>query len=291
MKEPHDPVDSALNLLRSEQWAADQSFGSELENRLMQEFNDGNKPASRIGRSRTFVLALAFVAIGGVTFAATGGVETIRSWFVTVEINGEEFGLELNEAGEGEFKVETEDGATASGVIQVTDTPDGGRTMEVAVTTSDEDEDNGTVSVREVMNKMKFGGMLAEASLEDLGDAEPTKTWTDAKGIGQALYILPMEEGKGSRLFLVNDTEAAEPKVILLTATPYALIGENIQSDIQVDKDGLITIKRDNGAGHVQSIKLRTQQSSGDEHGMRKLKMETPDGGIKVRVEAGAEEE
>ena len=117
MNKQSDPVDSALNMLRTEHWAAEQPFDPDLENRLMQDFNTHQSPR-RFASPKAMLLALAFLTLGGVTLAATDGVAKLKQWFVTLEINGERLDVELDDNGESTFDYEMADGTTATVNIQ-----------------------------------------------------------------------------------------------------------------------------------------------------------------------------
>lgn len=62
----------------------------------MQEFQT-KCSSSRLGRHRVLAATLAVLLLGTAGFAAAGGVEAVKSWFITVELNGEQIDLELAE--------------------------------------------------------------------------------------------------------------------------------------------------------------------------------------------------
>lgn len=86
MKDSHDPVDAALKSLGGRQWPGD-NYNTQLENRLMQGF-DSNSPTARSPRGRLLIAALAVLVMGSAGFAAVGGVEMVKSWFITVKVDG-----------------------------------------------------------------------------------------------------------------------------------------------------------------------------------------------------------
>lgn len=53
----------------------------------MQKF-DTNRASGGLGRRGTLLAALAILTVGSAGFAAAGGAQVVRSWFVTVEVNG-----------------------------------------------------------------------------------------------------------------------------------------------------------------------------------------------------------
>jgi hypothetical protein len=81
-----DPVDDALQSLVGRQWPG-ANHNPELEQRLMQNF-ENPPPVSLLARHKILVSVLAVLLLAGVSFAAAGGVELIRSWFLTIQVNG-----------------------------------------------------------------------------------------------------------------------------------------------------------------------------------------------------------
>lgn len=95
MQDQLDPVDGALESLRGRQWPGDYN-NHELKDKLMQEFQT-KRSSSPLGRHRMLAATLAVLLLGTAGFAAAGGVEAVRSWFITVELNGEQIDVELAE--------------------------------------------------------------------------------------------------------------------------------------------------------------------------------------------------
>ena len=126
MTEPHDPVDSALDRLRSDSWTG-RAYDPELENRLMQEFNQP-KSAARSAGPRILAIAVALLLVSGATFAATGGIDKVTGWFVTIEMGDEVIDLTLDENGEATIRRETDDGGLTTVSVKKGTTPDGGET-------------------------------------------------------------------------------------------------------------------------------------------------------------------
>lgn len=66
--------------------------------------------------------ALGFLVLGGGAFAAGGGIEYIKSLFVTVEIDGQSTQIELQPIGdnqyEGTLETQTQDGRDAHVVVR-----------------------------------------------------------------------------------------------------------------------------------------------------------------------------
>ncbi len=85
MHNQSDPVDQALKSLGGQQWPGEH-HNNELEERLMQHTDSTN--GTRWNRPRLVAAGLAVLVLGSAGFAAAGGVDVVRSWFVTVEVNG-----------------------------------------------------------------------------------------------------------------------------------------------------------------------------------------------------------
>lgn len=99
----HDPVDNALRSLGGRQWPGE-NHNLELENKLMQSM-ETHKANSWITRHRVAASVLGVLVLASAGFAAAGGVEMVRSWFVSISINGEV-------VAEGEYAVDETGTAT-----------------------------------------------------------------------------------------------------------------------------------------------------------------------------------
>jgi len=246
----------------------------------MQQFN--NRPSgSRFSQSHSLLLALAFVAIGGVTFAAAGGVAVMQRWLVRVEINGEVTEVALDENGEHTFTVDTEDGGTATVHVKQSTTPDGETTRIAIEATGD-----GTTEeeVCKVIRKVGIGLPESTYTLDDLGDAEPLAAWTNQAGDDNELYILATEDGDGSRIFFVTYFEDGEADVRLAGSPPMQLVGEGIDTQVEVSDNGTVSITVDDGSGNVQQLKLRFAMGDSAGEIPSDVRVQTSDGAIKVRV-------
>ncbi len=154
MQDQQDPVDGALTSLKGRQWPGD-STNNETKDILMQEFQK-NRSSARLGRHPVLVAALAIVLLGSVGFAAAGGVQMVRNWIVTVEVeidgeiveiddanvtieeNGDEVTVTLDAL---EIPGDHPEGATATVTLITTeDMP-----AEVTITEGSTDEDGETV--------------------------------------------------------------------------------------------------------------------------------------------------
>jgi hypothetical protein len=153
VRNEHDPVDSALQSLGGQKWPG-ASHNPKLEDKLMRAFENTGS-TSKIRRHPLLAACLAVLLLGSLGFAAAGGIEMVRSWFVTIEVNGEVIGpLEVvpDENGNAEFdippiEIEGDEAAVATISIDTGETGDGeGGTKTVSVTL---DEDGGHVQVEQ----------------------------------------------------------------------------------------------------------------------------------------------
>lgn len=92
----------------------------------MREFHT-QKSRSGLGRYRTLVTALAVLLLGGAGFAAAGGVQAVKKWFITVELIGPDGAIyegvvlepvEADENGMATTTVDLGDGRQATLVLQ-----------------------------------------------------------------------------------------------------------------------------------------------------------------------------
>ena len=151
MRNEHDPVDSALQSLGGQKWPG-ASHNPKLEDKLMRAFEDKGS-TSKIRRHPLLAACLAVLLLGSLGFAAGGGIEMVRSWFVTIEVNGEVIGpLEVvpDENGNAEFdippiEIEGDEAAVATISIDTGETGDGEGGMKTVSVTLDEDGGHITV--------------------------------------------------------------------------------------------------------------------------------------------------
>jgi len=257
----NDPVDSALNMLRSEHWAAEQPFDPDLENRLMQDFNTQHRPR-RFAHPKAMLLALAVMTVGGVTLAATDGIAKLKQWLVTVEINGQTMDVALDENGEATFDYELADGANATVNIQKTDTPEDGPMTRVSVKVGDEQTED--LEVAEIRQQIKVGGANLAFTLDDLGDAEPVKSWSDANGISHDLYTIVQKDGDWIFFIASQITEGEEPDVRQIARIPTTVLPADAEPTFDVGADGSLRITLDDGQGEVQELKLMFNKPDGN---------------------------
>ncbi len=124
MSDHMDPVDRVLQSLGGRHWPRATGH-AELEKRLMKTFA-ARSTASFYARHRILISAAGIVALATAGFAAAGGVGLIKSWFMTVTVNGK-----VVQAGEvvpgedGQTVIRLPDGALPEGENRVTVTLEG----------------------------------------------------------------------------------------------------------------------------------------------------------------------
>lgn len=289
MNRDRDMVDSALSSLRSVRYDGP-SYDPQLEERLMKEFDKASVSRRFIHRPAV-AAALGILVLGGGAFAAGGGIDYIKSLFVTVEVDGQQMNVELQPVGdgshEGELSTTLEDGRDAHIQVRKTDNPaDGEHEMRVQVNL--DDGNTMTEDVRVDKRKTLNSGALPDATVEDLGDAEPAHTWTNAEGQYREIYLIEDEAGEFLNVFttLLADDVVTVRRLANLPAGRFEGTPE-----VSVDERGLITMKwvsGDPNNENIQEIKLIDVTSNNPATMHEELKdaldHAMKDGPVKVKV-------
>ncbi len=290
MRRERDPVDSALELLRSESWTAE-PWNPDLENQLMNSIDP--KPRAGVNGRHVGLAAVALVAVSGAAFAATGGIARIQKW-LNIEINGVSQSVPLDENGRSQFTVQTEDGGEALVEVERTGTPEEGQQTRIRVTKG-AGEDGGMQVNEEVeavqVRRTGHDGMelTGEVSAAELAaDATLLKEWTDKAGAAWSLY----SQADGDvelRYYLVRAGETGEAKVITLPLAPPAM--GDVQPQVTVGDDGMIEVRFDDGAGRVAVMKIahRSSDQAGPLPEIVAPGISTPDGRLRIRVSESEE--
>ena len=131
---------------------------------------------------------------------------------------------------------------------------------------------------------MKFGGANLAFTLDDLGDAEPVKSWSDANGISHDLYTIVQKDGDWI-LFIASQTaEDEEPDVIQVARIPTTVLPADAKPAIDIDADGMLSITLDDGKGQAQVLKLMLKKQK--EGAPRECSLRTPSGDeFKIKVD------
>lgn len=284
----HDLVEQAMNLLRTEGDAIGPTLNPQLEKMLMDKYSTQTTTA-RPMRAKTLVIALGLLAVSGVTFAATGGIERIKSWFVTVDVDGQQVHLLVGENQEGTIITERDDGTKTEVTVNKGTTKDGGDRTRVSVIKTSDDGQRKEVQeiVRHVGNPAT---MENEYTIEDLGGTTPAKSWQDADGLTQELYLVPTAEGENTQLFLVRAAGTDEMIIRKIGEPRGDWLAEDVTTDVTIDDEGTLTIKATTADGNEQVIKLRIRSSQnalpdGEMMEGKDIRIKSPNGDVKIKIE------
>jgi hypothetical protein len=288
MAPDHDPVDIAFRTLRSHSGPATH-FNPQLEEKLMQEFaKQQNRP--RFIRRPAALAALAIVLVGGGAFAATGGVEKLKSWVFNVNVNGKTFTMVAADGQPATAIVETPDGRQATMTVQKTTDPQHGEMTNVQVTT---DGDNS--HEEKVIKVIKGNGTQPPESnytMADLGDAKPVHEWTHPSGGSAALYILPGQEEGAIEIFVALTNEAGQTSVHKVASPTATMNLAGITPVVTVEKNGTISMQFDTGDGNIRVLKDRIAHHSemlNEQGGPVQINDKT--GEVNVNIDTASEKE
>lgn len=251
----------------------------------MQEFSK-NRTSRFVARRPALVAACAVFLVGGGTFAAAGGIDLIKSLFVTVDIDGQAVQLELQPVGEntyeGSLDTQIADGRQAS--IRVKRVDNGPNELNTQVNVNVSDDGAVTESEREVVIRKGLNvGPDPDATytMDDVGEAQPVHEWTNAAGQGRALYLIETDDGKVNA-FSVTTLADGTTNVRRLAQLPVEA-GFDTAPEVSVDDKDMITLTWD-GDGDRRVIKLVDRYSNNPSDLADPLSLDTPDGEIKVKV-------
>lgn len=280
MSTDRDPVDEALRLLRNE--TLTNRPNPFLEEKLMNTFDKRSHGYSVLGsRAALCVLLLVVVVGAGV---ATGGMKKLKSWLVTVEVDGQPRSLELGDNDEKTLSVETADGGTAT--VQVRTSASAGE-QETSVRLEKRSSDELGHDVNEHVRKVRRAGAGPEAfDLQGLGDAVPIKEWSDDDGSTRAVYILP-DGRQGSNIVLVTTPVGEEPYGHLVANPSVALTGSGMTPTVTVGGDGSISVDASDDAGEREialKFMLRTGDVAENLDVSRAVSVQSEDGNFRVHV-------
>lgn len=280
-----DPVDSALNVLKSSRFSSN-PYNPQLEEKLMQEFDARNSPRS-FGAVRPWVAVVGIMLVGGAAFAATGGVQMIRDLFVTVQIGDQTVDLKLEPTGEGTaeglYRTTLPDGKEA--VLQVvrSDNPAGDEhQMQVNVNVSGPGTEEE--SQVEIVHQRTAPAGDGKFTVADLGNTEPLNTWADSAGNTRGLYVVPAEENR-LRIFLATTDAAGQTSVRMLAEPKLRVNLAETPARSEVDADGTITLRF--GSENDENVLKFRVAAAGAE---RPTQVTSPDGQIKIELPAADDE-
>ncbi len=138
MQHQHDPVDEALKTLGLRNWPSDYD-NHKLKEKIMQDFQT-KRSMSLMSRRNALAATLAIALLGTAGFAAAGGLDMVRGWFITVTVNGEDVDLS------GADIVVSDDGQeimiTTNGLVEDVDEP-------VSISVTAEPGNSGSIIVQD----------------------------------------------------------------------------------------------------------------------------------------------
>lgn len=140
MQGKNDPVDNVMESLGSRPWPGDYD-NQQLKEKIMQKCH---RQSSGSGfRSRGALIAtLAFVVLGSVGFTAAGGIEMLKGWIITVEVEGGDGTVTIDE---DDIHIETDDAGVTTLTIDGAEVEgvEEGATVTITATATDD----GTMAV------------------------------------------------------------------------------------------------------------------------------------------------
>ena len=293
----HDQTERALTSLRSVQWDGP-TFDPTLEEKLMNQFSTQQSNTSarrRVGP----IVALAIVLVGGGAFAAAGGIDMIRSLFVTVDIEGQPVQVELTPTGEntyeGSLNTQLADGRTADINVVRSEPEPNSRQMEVRVAVSDDDEGEQHEAVEHQIHKQRLNVGRPDPSavftLDDLGDNQPIHTWTNAEGQAKAVYAVNRAETSLLEIYSTLGQADGTTVVKQLAKLPAELFAGTPQ--VSIADNGDVRLVWDSGDGETNNrreIRLRDKSSATKSEETLDIDAALPDSPIKVRLGPNAVE-
>ena len=277
MNNNRDPVDEALRALRDDRLPCRPN--PHLEDKLVSVF-DKRQHGSFSLATRTMVCIFLLVVAGGVA-AASGGMEKLKSWLVTVEIDGQPTTMEVGENGEQSMSVETDDRGTATVTVSTSASEQGQETsVRIEKISSDElDHD-----VEEVVHEVRREGSgPVPFDLADVGNTDPATQWTDEDGTGRSVYILS-NDPQGSKIVLATTPSEGEPYAQLVASPPVSLVDDGMTSTVSVLDDGSISVLASDKAGEREVALRFLVQDDGAGMDAEEVSVESPDGTVRVEV-------
>ncbi len=255
----------------------------------MQEFSK-NRSSRFIARRPALIAACAIVLVGGGAFAAAGGINLIKRFFVTVDIAGQPVQLELQPVGdntqEGTLDTQLADGRQAKIHVQRVDRVDADTNehkMQVRVNLTGEDGQSEAFNDMEITRGDGPGQSEQTYTVADLGDAEPAHQWVNAQGESRAVYLIEDEDSGKIRVFTTK-SQPDGTTVVRMAAQLPAGRGFDTSPEAATDDSGMVTLTWDDGGGdHVNKrvIKLMDRTSVDPN---APIVADTPEGRIEIKV-------
>ena len=258
-----DPVEAAFALLRTELAAPEPDAA--LEAQLRARFR--SRPARRI---RPLPFILAGTLLSGAAFAASGGVDWVKSWWYAVEVEGASVSGVVIDDGERIIPFETAEGDVGSVRMR-----------------RDRLED-GTLRTRIDIDRSAPGRVEHEESEDVFGARAPERFPISVLDHAAPLYsgacgeLFGLSDGAGgSRLLVLDESGADRLPVAEIARFPFDVLATGSQAEFTERPDGGLAIAFDDGRGGA--LEFVWQGVSDGARGVSEL--ETPDGKVRVRVE------
>ncbi len=273
MNPDRDPVDAALELLRAD---------DHLE--LPPPFRPR---APRAARRSRLLPTLAVVLGLSAAAAATGGLETLRTWWYSITVDGQR--VEGFARGDGERTAEfvTADGCRVT--VRVVST-DEGRRKRTGIQVTQEGpgrrlEQDVETTLVEPLDEREAGGAPTEEGLSRraLVGGDKLHEWIDPGGVRWALYVTDDPEASGSRL-LLHEVESDGPRPVALLGRTASPLAEGAQAEVTEHADGEVRVVIDDGRGAVFELMVASGRD-GPPTTRPATEYVSPDGQIRVRVD------
>lgn len=139
MQNHRDPVDDALASLGGRSWPQDDD-NIQLKDRIMNEAQT-KRSGSLLRRRPTLAAALGLAVLGSAGFAAAGGIEMVKGWVFTVELEGVDGSVTVDLE---KIDIQT-DGNTTTLTIDTADLEIDGDVKDGATVTITATSDGGTI--------------------------------------------------------------------------------------------------------------------------------------------------
>ena len=288
-----DPVDSALSSLRSEAWTA-KPFTPEMEQKIMSDFRANPSPV-RYMKSPVALAAAGVLAIGGVAFAATGGIQELRKWLFKVEINGQQYELVTTEGQPGSVVFEDEAGnRTHLDVATEAVGPDGQKTKVVLRRMNG---DGLEESEMESVTKSMTIDVADAASVETARALPLLASWSDNTRSVEVRGATTDENTELAQLHLIvrGFAPQAEEHVLASPTVPATLASG--KPTISVTDAGAVHLNFEvsEGPGETRVAKMvfvtnKDAMPDGEWHGTddANVQVDRENGEVKVRVNSGS---
>lgn len=276
-----DPVDSALEILRSEGWTAP-DFKPETENALMQKFESHQK-MRRFIRGPVAVAAIGVLAVGSVAFAATGAAQRLRQWFLNIDLgNGETARLVVQDGQPGEVRIDNPDGSTTTvnAVAEVADDGEGHKARVTVVRAAPGAEDEQVV----VSQMRRQAGSPEHVDLSVLDGAALIGAFRDEQTKRIVEVFSTAAEKGGMQAYVVTEGVGIEPQRHILASPLLSRLQPGTPATVTLSDAGMIEINFDAGPGERAAIRLSTSSAAMDDAKEMNVTVDEKGGTIQVRV-------